>query len=317
MIEATPLSKKIILGTALWGWGITRTEAFSLLEKFFESGGVIVDTATNYPINKRKDDFGLAVKWLSEWTQFHSNEKYSLIVKLGSKNNMGGSEIDLRPKNIIETTKRLKDTFGQSLSCISIHWDNRSGETQDQIAISQTVEVMGKLRETGLDIGLSGIKDPKSYYLSNSLLLDDWIIQVKENFLTNKSRVQYQSYFPNARFLAYGINMGGIKLEGYNNNASSINLRGINVDPYVVEKIRILLESVRRIVSCPINIYQLSLAFAHCNDYLSGVIIGPRNIKQLEETLIFWADLKNANQKLIWPDLFKKSMTLIDSLRIQ
>ncbi len=309
MIEATPLSKKVILGTALWGWGITRTEAFALLEHFFESGGVIVDTAINYPINKREDDFGLAVRWLSEWTHLHSNEKYSLIVKLGSKNNMGGPEIDLRPKNIIETTKRLKDAFGQSLSCISIHWDNRSSETQDQIAISQTVEAMAKLRETGLNIGLSGIKDPRSYYLSNPLLLGEWVIQVKENFLTNKSRIFYQSYFPNARYLAYGINMGGIKLENYT-KGSSINLRGIKVDSSVVEKIRALLESARRIDPCPVNINQLSLAFAHCNDFLSGVIIGPRNIKQLEETLSFWADLNNSNQKLIWFDLFRKSMKI-------
>jgi aryl-alcohol dehydrogenase-like predicted oxidoreductase len=109
MIDATPTKKKIILGTALWGWGITRAEAFSLLENYFINGGVIVDTATNYPINKCKKDFGLAIRWLVDWTYLHPNEKFSLIVKVGSKNNMGGPEVDLSPNTIIETTKRLRD----------------------------------------------------------------------------------------------------------------------------------------------------------------------------------------------------------------
>jgi aryl-alcohol dehydrogenase-like predicted oxidoreductase len=309
LIEASPSNKKVILGTALWGWGITRTEAFSLLEQFFESSGVVIDTATNYPINKCKDDFGLSVRWLTEWTRLHPNHKYSLIVKLGAKNNMGGSESDLRPENIIETTKKLKDAFGHSLSCISIHWDNRGDEPHDQIAISRTVDAMLNLREAGLDIGLSGIKYPKNYCLSNPLLTDDWIIQVKENFLTNKSRLLYQECFPNAKYFAYGINMGGLKLESCGTE-SSIKLRGIKVDSSLVEKIRIVLESAKCIDPCPININQLSLAFAHCNDFLSGVIIGPRNIKQLEETLRFWEDLHSSNNKLIWSFLFNKYMKI-------
>ena len=51
-----PIDKTLVLGTALWGWGVDRNEAYKLLESFFENGGAVVDTSTNYPINKCKMD---------------------------------------------------------------------------------------------------------------------------------------------------------------------------------------------------------------------------------------------------------------------
>ena len=305
MIDATPQNKKIILGTALWGWRVSRLEAFKLIESHFENGEPIIDTATNYPINKSKDDFGLAVKWLTEWTQSHRNDKLSLIVKLGSKNNLGGPEVDLSPKNIIETTKRLEDAFGSSLSCISVHWDNRSDNTEDYIGISQTVDAMREIQKTGLSIGLSGIKDPESYYRSDPSLSGEWAIQVKENFLTDESRLRYQPYFPSAKYFAYGINMGGIKLEN-NKTEHSKFLRGITIDPDIIEKIRGLLNAAKSIEPSPITLNQLALAFAHCNDSLAGVIIGPATIKQLEETINFWNDLKRLDNQLSWSSFFNK-----------
>ncbi len=303
MIETSPLKKKIILGTALWGWGVTRFEAFALLDEFFENGGVIVDTATNYPINKCPDDLGLAVRWLTEWTKLNSNDKYSLIVKIGSKNNMGGPEFDLSPKNIIDTTKKLQDAFEQSLSCISIHWDNRGDVQKDRIEIDQTVDAMLRVRESGLDIGLSGIKNPNIYYLSNPSISDDWYIQVKENFSTNYSRLLYQNYFPNAKFFAYGINMGGIKFD-CNNSASSINLRGIKVNSSLLEKLSSILEASRDIDPRFNDINQLSLIFSYYNKFLSGVIIGPRNTAQLRESLNLWADLQGSINQSIWSNFF-------------
>jgi len=96
MMNTSRSKKKLILGTALWGWGITRPEAFKILERHFENDEIIVDTATNYPINKNPKDFGLAIRWLSEWTSAHPNEQFSLIAKIGSTNNMGETD-DGRP----------------------------------------------------------------------------------------------------------------------------------------------------------------------------------------------------------------------------
>lgn len=299
MIDIAPSKKKLVLGTALWGWGIAREEAFSLLENFLQSGGEIVDTATNYPINKCKDDFGLAVKWLGEWKALHPQARMSLIVKMGAKDNMGGPETDLSPERIMAASENLRDVFEDSLSCISIHWDNR------QTGIDQTVAAMSRIRETGLEIGLSGIKSPALYHASRPGLSDDWIIQAKENFLTNQARLSYEAYFPNARYLAYGINLGGVKIEESAKD-SSVSLRGIKVEPAFVERIKSILDSDHGIEPRPVTMNQLSMAFAHSNAALSGVIIGPRNVGQLEDTVKYWKELEQSGAATDWRRYFNE-----------
>lgn len=291
MVGTSKSNKPLILGTALWGWGISRNEAYSLLERHLESGGDLVDTATNYPINKCKEDYGLAIKWLYDWKVANPNAKFSLIVKIGSQNNLGGSDVDLSPGNILETTKRLKGFFEHSLSCVSIHWDNRGDTDSDQSSISQTVETIAKVRETGLDIGLSGIKHPALYLQSNPALANNWLIQVKENFLTNSARLSYEKYFPSARYYAYGVNMGGVTTEALKGN-SSINLRGIKTEASIIERIKSFLDLDHGINPHPTTLNDLALAFAYFNPSLTGVIIGPRNERQLLTSLDYWKKLR-------------------------
>ena len=291
MVSTSKLNKPLILGTALWGWGISRNEAYSLLERHLESGGDLVDTATNYPINKCKEDYGLAIKWLHDWKVANPNAKFSLIVKIGSQNNLGGSDVDLSPGNILETTNRLRDVFGSALSCVSIHWDNRGDLTSDHSSINQTIEIMARVHETGLDIGLSGIKHPELYLQANPALANQWMIQVKENFLTKSVRMSYEKYFPSARYYAYGVNMGGVTTEVLKGN-SSINLRGIKTEASIIERIKSFLDLDHGINPHPTTLNDLALAFAYFNPSLTGVIIGPRNEKQLLTSLDYWKKLR-------------------------
>lgn len=293
MIGIPSTSKPLILGTALWGWGIARNEAYALLENYVENGGALVDTATNYPINKCKADIGLAIKWLADWKAAHPNAQFSLIVKIGSKNNLGGPEVDLTPGNIIDTTNRMRDVFADALSCVSIHWDNRGDSPSDHNAINETVEAMAKIHQASLDIGLSGIKHPELYLQSNLALADSWLIQVKENFLTKSARLSYEKYFASARYYAYGLNMGGVTTEALKSD-SSINLRAIKTEASLIERIKSFVELDHGIKPHPATLNELSLAFAYFNPSLAGVIIGPRNVTQLLTTLDYWCQLNQS-----------------------
>lgn len=299
----TQLDKKLILGTAMWGWSVSRNTAYDILDKFLLNGGGFVDTATNYPINKQDKDFGVAIRWLSEWQKNNQNSKLSLIAKIGSINNMGGPETDLSQRNIFDATKKLRDLFELSLSCISIHWDDRKNDNANQKAIAETVSAMARLREEGLNIGLSGIKNPMCYYLANPTLAKHWMIQVKENLMTSAPRLAYQTFFPNAKYFAYGINMGGIKIGEYSSN-SSVNLRNIKIESKLVERAQAFLESGHRIDPRPKTFNELSLAFGHNNTSLAGVIIGPRNVSQLEESLNYWSQLENVGNSPAWSKVF-------------
>ena len=293
MIGIPPSRKHLILGTALWGWGVARNEAYSLLEYHLENGGALVDTATNYPINKCKEDFGLAIKWLHAWKVANPDAEFSLIVKTGSQNNLGGSAVDLTPDNIIDTTNRMRDLFADTLSCISVHWDNRGDIPSDQNAIKETVDTMARIHETGLDIGLSGIKHPKLYLQSNPSIANNWMIQVKENFLTKSARLSYEKFFPSAKYYAYGVNMGGVKAEPSKSD-SSLRLRGIKTEASTIERIESFLGLDHRIKPEPTNLNELALAFAYHNPSLAGVIVGPRNVTQLQTSQDYWSQLNQS-----------------------
>jgi len=282
-IELSSSNKSIFLGTALWGWGIEKKEAFSMLDKFVELGGKFVDTAANYPINKKPVDFGLAVNWLSEWLKSGNSTSLSILIKVGGKDNLGGSEAFLEESYLLSSVEKYQNMFGSALSGIGIHFDNRS----DEYEILKTVNVFKDLYNTGYDIGFSGIKFPDLYFKAAPALKDKWIIQVKENALTSEARHSYNPYFPDSHYVAYGINMGGIKLDEPDSH-SSIKIRNIKRTDELVNKMRMMLEEEQKSLPLPTDLNEFALKRTYANSALSGLIIGPRNVHQLDNSMTFW-----------------------------
>ena len=113
LFQISPDKKIIVLGTALWGWGVDRSMAYQMLDRFIMQGGRIVDTATNYPINKRPEDFGLAVKWISDWIVSNGTKDLCVLVKVGATDNMGGSRVNLCSSFILEAADYIKKSFAE------------------------------------------------------------------------------------------------------------------------------------------------------------------------------------------------------------
>ena len=62
-------NKNIILGTALWGWGIEKKMAFKILDNFVENNYLTINVDTNYPISGDEPQYGI-FDWLREWKNF-------------------------------------------------------------------------------------------------------------------------------------------------------------------------------------------------------------------------------------------------------
>lgn len=284
------IEKRLILGTALWGWGVSKKEAFLILDNFVENGGLYIDCATNYPINKNIKDYGLALLWIEEWIKIN-NKRLFIIVKVGSIDNLGTPNFDLSSNNILTVSKKLIDTFGDSLGCISVHWDNRT-ENKDFKLVQETVIALKEVKEkNNLSIGLSGIKNSRFYYEAMPDLADDWIIQCKENFLTQEARLNYQEYFPLAKYYAYGINMGGIKLS--DEKSVSARIREINYSSKLKDVISTSLQDNLIIDNGLSTVNDLNMAFIFLKTIFNGIIIGPRTVEQLISTFKTWDVLSN------------------------
>ena len=279
-------AKKVLLGSALWGWATPREEVFAILDTFATAGGGVVDTAANYPINGIPADFGRAAALLSEWLRVHRPENVRVLYKVGSLNNEVSATTALTASDIILSSEVARGKFADWLGGIAVHWDNRD----DPEAIESSLGVISALAAQGFDVGFSGVKRPDLYLQLAPDLASRWLIQVKENVSTQSARKSYQDYFPSAQFLAYGINMGGVKGR-QSTKTSSLALRGLEVPTLVNRLLQFITAPPADLADPPANLNELAMMLSWANPSLAGVILGPRTAVQLADSLRYWERL--------------------------
>lgn len=272
----------LVLGTALWGWGVEKADAFSMLDEFAAWGGKWIDTGMNYPINGVPEDYGLALAWIGEWLRSNPKSGVQVWVKVGSIDNSGSQAHDLSASAIYASEELIRERVVDALGCIAVHWDHR----QELDAIADTVSALRALALKGLAVGLSGIERPDLYALTAPDLADQWWIQVKENVATNAARTHIERSLPSARYVAYGINLGGRLLQAHGSYRSSSSLRGL--EPLSMETLGALVEFGRSTTPQAESLPQLALLHTACNSSLDGAVIGPRTIAQVLATLRWW-----------------------------
>lgn len=286
-------SKSIILGTAMWGWSIERPECFKLLDYYYNNGFREIDTASNYPINKNDNYFRYAENTIQEWIKVNGVNDIKIIIKVGSLSNDGSPYNNLKKSFLLLSYDYYLEKFGDNLNNFMIHWDSRNSEPY----IKESLEALKIISEKGTDVGLSGIKYPDIYVKIIDELKLNPTIELKHNVVYSALK-HYKTFIGKGRFLAYGINMGGINLTGDYKDNCSIKLR--KIDPNLVdnfkEKLNNLIDSSKNTLNGKIkNINHLGLVYAYNNIDISGVIIGPSKIEQLKDSLDFWVELEQNN----------------------
>lgn len=267
-----------VLGTAMWGWNVPRETAFDLLDFFYKNGFREIDAATNYPINKDATAFRLSEKILAEWIKVNGVVDLKIIQKIGSINNQRTPEINLNKSFLLLIADEYQHLFRSNLDCLMIHWDNR----MDKNDVENTFEAFDYFNKIGLKIGLSGIKYPDIYSEINSQFNYKFTIEVKHNPIQSDLSRYSSLLNKDNRFLAYGINAGGLKLPDENRGElSSFELRGGKKE--LVEQL------LAKTGELPINMTmnQLGLIFAAQTVDIQGVILGCSSINQLRESLEF------------------------------
>lgn len=292
----THSGKSLVLGTALWGWGVDQATAFQIADIFRARGGLLIDTATNYPINRNLVDFGIASTWVAEWLRLNPDSGVHVLAKIGSIDNSGGPSTLLGSSFIDLSVSFLEAKFQEALSIVAVHWDNR----EDAAAIVETLDRFRAIRQCGYGVGFSGVSRPDLYRAAAPDLADQWVIQVKENLQTNEARARFSSHFPNARYLAYGINMGGLKLDGQFGANSSMALRSIDTPAEARSRAAALFDVHRSLSFAPASMNELALLNAFFTPNISGVIMGPRNALQAKQSMAYWDRLGLPENREEW-----------------
>ncbi|MCC6410834.1 MAG: aldo/keto reductase [Saprospiraceae bacterium] len=300
------MTHDFLLGTAQWGWTVSRDEAFAQLDAWLQAGMRRVDCATNYPINKNPSDFRAAQNILLEYLQAHPDAPLEITMKIGSLDNMRTPDINLAPSFLLMMSSEYRRLFGDALQTVMLHWDKRDDET----AVRATLEALLAIQnEEGITAGLSGIDHPDVYARANEdygLIFD---IQVKHNIIHSDVERYAPFYGKGHRFYAYGINAGGLKLQGLYPADSTLLARGGNPDMvhHAVEKIRAKMGDWNlAFVRPPIqNMTQLGLLYTLGNDKLNGAVLGFSSVRQMENTLEHVRDLQTYEYTDVYRDLMK------------
>ncbi|RMG83438.1 MAG: hypothetical protein D6714_09760 [Bacteroidetes bacterium] len=283
---------RLILGTAMWGWTVSPETCFRLLDRFYAWGGRAVDTATNYPINKNPDDFRAAETILQNWIKTHGIDDLRVMMKVGSLNNRMTPDHNLTPGFLWMNLDDYLYKFGPNLDTFMVHWDNRD----DLAEIEQTFEAFRKITESGLRPGISGIRHPDLYARLNATFGFDFRIQIKHNIL-HSDYARYAPFHGKKRFIAYGINAGGLKLNpDQYHAASSLKARGRDPETLMAQarKVQTLMDEANQKTGRPplTDFFQIGLIYAFYHPDMEGILVGPSNLAQLDTTVSFFEILQ-------------------------
>ena len=293
----------LILGTAMWGWTTPRATCFQLLNHFYQEGYREVDGATNYPINKKTEDFRKAETLLQEWIKAHEVRDLKVMMKVGSINNLRTPENNLSKSFLLMLLDEYRNTFGTNLDTLMIHWDNRAEEKE----IRESLEALAIARAQGLRIGLSGIRHPEIYARIQEDMGLEFRIQIKHNLL-HSDYSRYQPFHGKAGFITYGINAGGVKLDpGEYSLESSLKARGGNIEqehPFA-GTLRSILAKANQTPGRPAvsTFNHCGMTFAYHSPDVSGILVGPSKQQQLEDSLDFYTALKTYDYRDLYQNL--------------
>jgi aryl-alcohol dehydrogenase-like predicted oxidoreductase len=300
------MTHDFLLGTAQWGWTVTRDEAFRQLDAWLAAGMRRVDGATNYPINKNPGDFRAAERILHDYLAANPNAPLDITMKVGSLDNMRSPESNLSPSFILMMAGEYRRLFGRNLQTLMVHWDKRD----DEKAVRATLEALLAVQnEEGIKPGLSGIDHPELYARANADYGLTFDIQVKHNIIHSDVARYAPLHHKGHRFFAYGINAGGLKLQGLYGDNSTLVARGGNPEKVMeaVEKIRSRLKDWNlAFVRPPIqNMAQIGLLYTLGHPNLNGAVVGCSSASQLTQTLDIIRDLQTYDYTDIYRDLIK------------
>lgn len=285
----------------MWGWTVPRKQAFTLLDHFYTAGFRQVDTATNYPINKNPEDFRASENILLEWISANGIQDLEVMMKVGSINNLCSPEHNLQQSFLLLNLDDYRHRFDRNLHTFMIHWDNRADANQ----ISRSLRALAVAVQAGLKPGLSGIKHPEVYAKLNKSFQLDFRIQVKHHpFYSDMDR--YAAFQDKPRFLAYGINAGGLKFSPDTYRAdSNLMVRGASRSQADLQPLQDLLPHWNsRKLPLPITRFnQIGMINAYHHPLISGILIGPSKLEQLADSLKFFRQLKQESYQNIYREI--------------
>lgn len=328
---------RLSLGTMQFGGELSKFKSFEILNHYLSLGCLKFDTAQMYPVPSTKDKFYLTEKILGEWINSLSKKEKTKIQISTKFPNFSKKLNYLRKDNdlIISYNELKKSLLGslkrlnlESIETFFIHWPSRAinnfgksfyqpNGNEDKVleSLEETYSNLFLLANEGLckSIGISNestiglhclskigeLNNEVPLYIQNSYNLLNPTVDINISEFCMATNINLQAHSP----LAFGVLSGK-----YSNNALPKDSRRFLYPNYFD---RYYKSSSKRLVSslCKVcedfnlDLVELSYRYLLNNPSVSEIIIGGKNIPQIDKALESVAKGKLSNQ--IYDEVFQ------------
>jgi len=138
---------RLVLGGNVFGWTATGEEAFAILDRFAEAGGVMIDTADVYSAWVPGHKGGESESLIGEWLQRRGRRDDVLIAtKVGMLPWDGKGGGILNPDKILASCDLSLARLGTHIDLYYAHQDDKETPLADQLGAFDTLVKAGKVR---------------------------------------------------------------------------------------------------------------------------------------------------------------------------
>ena len=328
---------RLSLGTMQIGGELSKYESFKILDHYFFSGNFKFDTAPMYPVPASKEKFNLSEEIIGEWINSLSNRDKSRIKVSTKFSNYSKKLKYLRTNNDrVISNNELKQSLLSSLEKLNlnqietffIHWPSREinnfgksfyqSKGDENILCSSLEETYSNLfllanegfcKNIGISnessIGLHCLSKVAEkhknipLYIQNSYNLLNPTVDINITEFCLATNIKLQAHSP----LAFGVLSGK-----YRDNALPENSRRFlypnYFDRYYNAKSKKLVDFLYKVSeSFNLSLVELSYRYLLNNPSVSEIIIGSKNIVQINEALESVAKGKLPNE--IYNEVFR------------
>ena len=141
---------RLVLGGNVFGWTATGEEAFAILDRFAEAGGVMIDTADVYSAWVPGHKGGESESLIGEWLKRRGHRDDVLIAtKVGMLPWDGKGTGILDPDTILASCDASLARLGTHIDLYYAHQDDPKTPLADQLGAFDTLVKAGKVRTLG------------------------------------------------------------------------------------------------------------------------------------------------------------------------
>ena len=321
----------LVFGTQLLGSELDERDSKKILDFALDKKILKFDTAERYPFPESSNTYGSTEKIIGNWLieRKINRNKIEIATKITGRNfgeiKQIYSQRLTRKAILISVDRCLKRLKTNYIDILYLHWPDRFtnnfGRTyyspendilyiplEEQLEALYILKKNGKIRSFGLSNETPwGIMkfinlDSKKKHLSTlqeeySLLNRNIERSIKEIILREK--INFYCYSPlSGGLLTKKYSLSNNKIKDINNSSWRLIKHSKKTGKlHSIDRVIKLKKLAKLCSENNISVMDLSLAFLRNQKFISGVIIGPRNINQLKQLLKSWG--KKISTKII------------------